>query len=249
MPANTPIRGLPYPVDTDPIDTAGDIQRLAVAADIDGVPVFATTAERDAAIPAPIIGQVCFCADQAGGAGELMRYHVIGGVPMWRPMQFFTDLAHFGRVQTDGQYANGQIVVEALAGSTFPMPQIAFHDMASPNAVSVKMGLWSNAGTSHTMEFHKGDMSAHIALAAGAFNVVVVAGDMPDLFTDLETNVDGPTGPEVRVDIAALAMRLAGRVAAQQTFITDLVSALQAVLDPANPATASSLTDLLAGES
>jgi hypothetical protein len=33
MPATTPVLGLPYPVGGDPIDVAGDIQRLALALD------------------------------------------------------------------------------------------------------------------------------------------------------------------------------------------------------------------------
>jgi len=36
MPATTPVLGLPYPTGGDPIDTAGDIQRLAMALDTGG---------------------------------------------------------------------------------------------------------------------------------------------------------------------------------------------------------------------
>lgn len=56
MPATTPLRGYPYPLDTDPIDVAGDIKDLADAIDVDmtqqlqvPVNVYPTKAALDAA--------------------------------------------------------------------------------------------------------------------------------------------------------------------------------------------------------
>lgn len=66
MPASTVIRALPYPLDSDPIDVAGDMQRLAEALDtgIGRTPgkVFATKAALDAEAGAWPDGSVAMVA-------------------------------------------------------------------------------------------------------------------------------------------------------------------------------------------
>lgn len=69
MPGTTP-RGYPYPLTTEPADGAPQIEALARAIDTDmaavkseGVLRFANAAARDAAIPAPVDGMVCWLSD------------------------------------------------------------------------------------------------------------------------------------------------------------------------------------------
>jgi hypothetical protein len=54
MPGATPGRGYPYPIDTDPIDVAGDIQRLAEAVDADHGVALAALEARIAALEAAL---------------------------------------------------------------------------------------------------------------------------------------------------------------------------------------------------
>jgi hypothetical protein len=72
MPGATP-RGYPFPLSTEPADGSPQIEALARAVDLDtgaieasllkGVPIFPNAAARDAAIPAPVAGQVTYLQD------------------------------------------------------------------------------------------------------------------------------------------------------------------------------------------
>jgi len=63
--ANTPIATLPYPALTDSPNGPSQIQSLATALDSQLVPRYATTTARDAAITAPVAGQVCWTTTPA----------------------------------------------------------------------------------------------------------------------------------------------------------------------------------------
>jgi hypothetical protein len=63
--ANTLIASLPYPALGDSPNGPAQIQALATAADSQVVPRYATTAARDAAITAPVAGQVCWTTTPA----------------------------------------------------------------------------------------------------------------------------------------------------------------------------------------
>lgn len=63
--ANTPIASLPYPALSDAPNAPSQVQSLATALDSQLVPRYATTTARDAAITAPVAGQVCWTTTPA----------------------------------------------------------------------------------------------------------------------------------------------------------------------------------------
>lgn len=54
MPGTTPNHAFPYPMDSDPIDVAGDIQRLAEAVDASTTTALAALEARVAALEAAL---------------------------------------------------------------------------------------------------------------------------------------------------------------------------------------------------
>lgn len=87
MPATTPGRGYPYPVETDLINVPGDIERLARAIDtVDTVETlrrFNSIAQRNAAVPVPSEGQRCMVI-LAPGTGQSLQFVGRGGI--WSPL-------------------------------------------------------------------------------------------------------------------------------------------------------------------
>ena len=82
MPGATPSRGFPFPFDTDLVNVPGDIEKLARAVDTvaasETLRRFPSIAARNAAIPVPAEGQMCFCTVAPGG-GQGMRFIGRGG--------------------------------------------------------------------------------------------------------------------------------------------------------------------------
>lgn len=66
MALNTPNSALPYPELTDTPNALTAFQNLALALDTKVIPKFATSVARDAAIPSPVDGQVCYMTDRKG---------------------------------------------------------------------------------------------------------------------------------------------------------------------------------------
>lgn len=90
----TTSRGYPYPLPTDPPDGAVQIHDLAAAINTDvttiagdvatGIPIYPNAAARDAAIPAPVLGQQAFLQDLQQGQHYSEFGWVAGvGVTAW----------------------------------------------------------------------------------------------------------------------------------------------------------------------
>lgn len=75
---NTPVSGIPYPAATDAPNVPLHMQNAVIALDRKIIPAFATTTARDAAIPSPTEGMVCYVTD--------LGYHVMYAGAAWHPL-------------------------------------------------------------------------------------------------------------------------------------------------------------------
>lgn len=80
--------GISYPNNSDAETWAANYSNIASKAGLNGIPVYATTAARDAANPSPVLGQTCYVtADQLhyirsidpgpGGGGVAVAWHAV----------------------------------------------------------------------------------------------------------------------------------------------------------------------------
>jgi hypothetical protein len=326
MPATTPNHGLPYPVDTDPIDTAGDFQRLATAVDGYQLPAVIGPDVADPAVaqfghvglrtPAPSGGTgygVMVYDDGAvvvnSGPGPLqLRFN---GVPVVQAVSttsvYVASNTIFNYTPPDGEWMNAPLIISQPQGG---QGRIAISAGVCPQLqVHFSMGEKLKISNQH--------ISGSVPVIAAAFEVGAIVAEMADVRslpdagittfdlaainpivyrpavgadrqvptgsdpvdpTDPTTftiePLDGILGTEstrdrlglnaadleavlpsavshdadgavVGIDYAQVTVALLTQVQRLTTFNTDLVAALAAVLDPANPATASSLSDLL----
>lgn len=81
MSATTPIAGLRYAVQTDGPVAQTLAQNLATDLDNKLIPVYATTAARDTAIPSPTQGMFCYVTSVSAGGRTLMGYTGTAWVP------------------------------------------------------------------------------------------------------------------------------------------------------------------------
>jgi hypothetical protein len=142
-----PYKGLTVPLYTDAADGPAAFKALV---DSGPIPRFATAATRDAAITAPVSGQVCFRSDLAGGALEMYA----GGA--WVPVAPSSTLAHshaatdITGVLTAAQIPNldaTKITTGILAAARLP---------AGTTAVAGALRLASTLGTSDALAATQG---------------------------------------------------------------------------------------------
>ncbi|MFJ8588048.1 hypothetical protein ACIRD2_25865 [Streptomyces sp. NPDC093595] len=154
----TPLSNLPYPQPSDPADLPAHLQSLAQSVDGRLVMRFATAAERDTRITAPVAGMVAWIASP----GRLMYYTGSAWAPVG-PVPVF-------RVNLDGGSTTSTTWAETLTDAVGDPMNAAFTVPASGQVI-VTVGCYMHSTATGVGSY----MSANIRNAAGA--VVLPASD------------------------------------------------------------------------